>query len=539
MAFVGGLVALLILGGIVVGIVLVVRRVLGKKPAGAGDGGDVIGYLLMALAVGVAAFALAELAQVAFPGDAFIFDTEQTVAASLAALVVSVPIAGYLWRRLYTRRIESARSAGWTVYLAIIEAVFTTAFVISAVSVLTWILGDGDTPPWTGIIVFGGVVLFHELAARQTPPESDGADLPRVVGSAIGLVTVALGLGGGLYWVFDSIYASLAATAGGAEDVGIWISLIVVGAPLWWYRWLRPWHREPGTPRNVWLFLTSVSGLVAALGSVVWLATQTLVYLIDDVEPASRYFGTIPTLGSVGLVGLAIWWHHRSQMGSDRSDTVRAYEYAMAAIGLLTSIGGATGLTTLALGPSDLVDADMEATVAVAFVLVCTLAIWAWFWRRVSAAPREMEAGAGPRRFYVIGMAIITGLTSAGALIGTLVVLFQRMLGSSSGDTLVVQGSLFIYAGLATWHLLRTNAADKELIVSEEVITPFAVTVICSHPGMLAARFPKEANLRVLYRGDDAGVVSEEMADEIVAEVGHASSIVWVDDRGFRVAPAR
>jgi hypothetical protein len=136
-------------------------------------------------------------------------------------------------------------------------------------------------------------------------------------------------------------------------------------------------------------------------------------------------------------------------------------------------------------------------------------------------------------------MAIVTGLTAAGALIGTLVVLFQRLLGSSSGDTLVVQGSLFVYAGLATWHLLRTNAADKELIVSEEVITPFAVTVICSHPGMLAARFPKEAKLRVVYRGDDVGVISDEMADEIVATVGHTSSIVWVDDGGFRIAPAR
>lgn len=539
MGLVGGLVALLILGGIVVGIVLVVRRVLGKKAGGPGDGGDIIGYLLLALAFGVAAFALAELAQVAFPGDAFVSDTNQVVAASLAALVVSVPIAVYLWRRLAHRRIEAAGTAGWTVYLAIIEAVFMTSFVTAAVTVLNWLFGEGDSPPWTSALVFGGVIVFHELAARRTPPESDGADLPRVVGSAIGLITLSLGLGGALYWAFDRIYSSIAATAGGAEDVGIWVSLLVVGAPLWWYRWLRPWEREPGTPRNVWLFLTSVFGLLAAVGSVIWLGAQVLVYLLDDVEPASRYFSTIPALAAVGLVGLAVWWHHRGQLGKERTDSVRAYEYAMAAIGLLTSIGGATGLTTLALGPADFVDVGTEAIVPVAFVLLCTLAVWGWFWRSTAAAPRELEAGATPRRFYVIGMAIITGLASAGALIGTLVVLFQRMLGSASGDTLVVQGSLFIYAGLATWHLLRTNAADKELIVSEEVITPFAVTVVCSHPGMLAARFPKEANLRVVYRGDDAGVVSEDLAEEIVAAVGHASSIVWVDEDGFRVAPAR
>lgn len=538
MAFVGILVAIVILGAIVAGIVFIVRRV-SRRGGEAGGGGDVILYLLLALAVGVAGFALAQLAQVAFPADTLIFDTNETVAASLAALVVSVPIAIYLWRRLASRRIESAASAGWTVYLAIIEAVFLTAFVVSAVTVLNWLLGEGDSPRWTDLVVFGGIVVFHETAVRRTPPESDGADLPRVVGSAIGLITLSLGLGGGLYWVFDRIYSSLAATAGGADDVAIWISLLLVGGPVWWYRWLRPWEAEPGTPRSVWLFLTSVFGLVTALGSVIWLGAQVLVYLFDDVEPAARYFSTVPTLATTGLVGLAVWWHHRHRLGVERTDPVRAYEYAMAGIGLLASIGGATGLTTLALGPSDLVDVGAEAVVAAGFVLLSTLGIWGWFWRRSSAVPRETEAGTTPRRFYVVGMAIITGLTSAGALIGTLVVLFRRILDVGTGDTLVVQASLFIYAGLATWHLLRTNATDKELIVSDEVITPYSVTVVCSHPGLLAARFPKAATMKVVYRNDEAGVVTEQMADEIVAAVGHVSSIVWVDGDGFRIAPAR
>jgi hypothetical protein len=63
--------------------------------------------------------------------------------------------------------------------------------------------------------------------------------------------------------------------------------------------------------------------------------------------------------------------------------------------------------------------------------------------------------------------------------------------------------------------------------------------VICSHPGNLAALFPAEATLRVIYRGDGAGTIDEEMASAIVTAVGGTSSLVWVDETGFRTAPAR
>ena len=56
---------------------------------------------------------------------------------------------------------------------------------------------------------------------------------------------------------------------------------------------------------------------------------------------------------------------------------------------------------------------------------------------------------------------------------------------------------------------------------------------------MIATKFPEQARLRVLHRGDDLGNVGEEMADEIVAAVGNRPSFVWVDEAGFRVAPMR
>ena len=77
----------------------------------------------------------------------------------------------------------------------------------------------------------------------------------------------------------------------------------------------------------------------------------------------------LPAVFSVGLVGLLGWLHHRGRLGADRTDPVRAYEYAMSAIGLSTAIGSATTLTALALGGSDFVPADTETVIAVTVTL--------------------------------------------------------------------------------------------------------------------------------------------------------------------------
>ena len=532
-----GLVGLVILGGIVIGIIAVVRKRLDRAD-GSDDSGDVVAYLLLGLAIGTAAFSLASLGRTAFPGNTLVFDTTTQVATALAGLVVSAPIAFFLWRRQSERRSTHTSDAGWIVYLALMEGVFLIAFVVAAYQLVSWVLGSGDDPKWTDVLVFGGVVVFHELEARKTPPNRDGSELPRVVGSAIGLIPTAIGIGGILNWLLNRVYASFTPSAGEA-DLAVWVALVIVAAPIWYYRWLRPWPDSPGTPRNAWAFVVSVAGLATALGAGTYIGAQTLSYLIGSTGSASTHFEFLTTTLSVGLVGILVWWVHRSILGTERSAPLAAYEYSMTALGLLAGVGGATGLVAIVFSPDDLVTTGTEAVIAVASILVVGLALWRYFWTKTSDAPREIEVTSLPRRFYLIGVAVVTGLTAAGALIGTLVVLFQKFLDTSSGDSLAVQGGLFVFAGLATWHLLRTNAEDRALIVSPEVLTPFAVTIICSHPGMISTMFPTEARVRVIYREDESGVITDHMAAEIVTAVGHTSSHVWVDRDGYRVAAAR
>lgn len=539
MGILGPVITLLVVVGIIVGVVALIRRG-GKGRRRETEGNDIIAYLLLALTVGTAGFSLSALGQVAFPGTGIIFDPSGQIAGALAALVVSGPIAIFLWRRQAKRREEYPNSTGWTIYLAIMEGVFLTSLVVAAVSVIASLLGDPDSAAWTDVVIFGGIVAFHEFSSRRTPPLSGISELPRVVGSAVGLVTLATGLGGLLDWAFTQAYESMASTnLGGGLGVETSIASVIVGGLIWWYRWWRTWDGERTTPRNLWISLMSISGLTTAVGALVVILGQTLVYLLFDTAPAGSFFEFLPATMSTGIVGALIWAHHRQRLGDERTDSLRAYQYAMSAAGLGSAIGAASALASVAFGPSGLVGRPANAVLSVSTILVAGLIVWYRFWRLCSAAPRAEEAATAPRRFYVLGFAVISGLTSAGALIATLVVVFQWMLGDGGGDNIALQAALFLFAGLATWHLLTVNAKDRSLIADEEIVTPFDVTIICSDPGPLAGLLPGVADLTVIYRSDEAGVVDEDMGEAIVAQVANRPSLVWVDADGFRVAPAR
>jgi hypothetical protein len=534
------IVPLLFLAAVVAAIVFGIRALAKRRTTEPSGDLDLIAYGILAIAVGVATFALVGLADAAFPEDSIVEDGAQLVATSLAGLVVAAPIAVLLWRRQTLKRREQPESPGWPIYLAVMEAVFMTALVVAAFNLLSSWIGGGNNPMWTETIIFAGVVALHEVAALRTPPGSDGAGLPRVVGSAIGLITTAIGVAATLQWIFDRIYGSLFASVSDFE-LGTALSFVIVGVPLWYVRWWRPWPFEPRGPRKVWAVVTSVSGLYTALGAVVAIAISVVVYVFGDPAPAGAHFDFLPIALAILIVGLAIWVLHRRYLGVERTHTLRSYEYIMAAIALGVLVGTATSLSAVAFGGFELVgQGDASLPLSIVVGIITSLAVWWWFWTQAQSAPREIEAKATPRRVYLLGMGIVAGITAAQALIASLVIVFQRLLDvGGSSSTLAIQASLFVFSGLATWHLLRVNSQDKELFEAEEVVAPFTVTVICSHPGTLASVFSEQAKLHVIYRGDDVGVIDDEMAAAIVGAVENRSSLVWVADGRFEVAAAR
>lgn len=534
-----GVLAILLLLAIVLVVVIAIQRSMSRKEEEADtSGSDIVAYLLLALSMGVAGFALANLASTAFPGETFIFDPAEQVATSLSALVVSTPFLIYFWRRQAKRRVTYPGSAGWTLYLSVIELAFMTAFVVSAVGFLNGVTNGDLTSAWTGVIVFGAIVVFHEHAARADPPLTDAGELPRTLGSAIGLITATIGLIGVLTGVFG---LALEAMGGEPRDLGFdpWLAMLIVGAPIWWYRWLTRWGTKPALPRITWMVIVTSASLAVFLGAATGVAVMIVEYLFVQTPPAGQHFDALHIALAFFVAGLGVWVAHRRQMGTAPRSAYLIYAYSLAAVGLAAAVSMAIALTISTFSQTLIVGRSGTDVATFVTVLVAGAATWLVLERRATGAEESPGTISWPRRLYTLGVGVLFGLIAAGALIMSIFVLLRRVLADSTAGSLLEPGTTLVYTGLATFHLLRLYALERAAAPSAGVVAPFRVTIICSHPGSIATRFPEEARLKVLHHEGGDGMITEEMADEIVAAVGNRHSFVWVDDAGFRVAPMR
>lgn len=527
---------LLVLGVIAVVVVGAAQR--SSKDREDSGGSEIVPYLVLALAMGVAGFALADLAATAFPGERFVFDPAEDLATSLSALVVSAPFVVYFWRRQAVRRQAHPGTAGWALYLAAIELVFVTALIVTAVMFINGLLTDEPATAWPRALIFGAIVVFHELAASRTPPVSDAGELRRVIGSALGLVTAAVGLTGTIAGALATVYEGISGVAPVDPGFEPWAAMAIVGVPIWLYRWLRPWDASPALPRITWSVLGAVVALATAIGAATAILVQVVEYIAASTPPAGQHFEPLPVTLALVLVGVPTWLAHRRTLHEVEGSPLGVYRYAMAALGLATSVSMLIALTLAALDRDLLVEASALDIVTLTTVLVVGLAVWLVYERRATAA--ESADRSWPGNIYTLGVGIIFGLVASGALITTLFVLLRRLLGATESGSLLEPTVTLVYTGLAAWYLLAAYFRGRAETRGDTVtIAPFDVTVICSHPGLLATKFPDEARLRVFYRGDEAGVVDEGMADEIVASVANRSCFVWVDEDGYRIAPVR
>lgn len=529
--------AILLLLAIVFAVVIIIQRAMRGKDGGGGGGHDVVAYLVLALAMGVAGFALERLASAAFPGDTFVFEPAERVATSLAALVVSVPFLVYFWTRQSKRRVAYPAAAGWTVYLSLMELVFTIAFVVAAVRLVSGLFDDGITSTWTGVVVFGAIAVFHESQARATPPMSEAGELRRVIGSAIGLITATIGAIGTIAWLLELFFDSMGVSVTSYE-LHPWLAMLIVGAPIWWYRWWRTWGEEPSVPRRTWTVIVSIAAMAVAIGATTSVAVMAVKDLFDEF-PIDRFTSVHLALALV-IVALPVWLVHRRLLGAEHRDEILAYLYVLAAAGLATSVGMAAALTIAGFNNRLIVGGGASDVSAYATILVAALATWLVFERRAGAVERAVAGiPPWPKRIYTLGAGVVFGLVATGSLITVIFILLRRALTGSGSGSILEPGAIFVYSGLAAFYLLRTYARTRAQLPAPDVVAPFAVTLICSHPGAIATKFHEQAKLRVLHRGDEEGIVSDEMADRIVAAVDNRPSYVWVDADGFRVAPMR
>jgi hypothetical protein len=317
------------------------------------------------------------------------------------------------------------------------------------------------------------------------------------------------------------------------------LATLIVGAPIWWYRWLRPWDSKPGLPKLTWTVIVTTAALAVLIGASTSLFVMIGEYLLAETPPAGQHFDAVHVVLALVVAGLGVWTVHRRALRTAPVSAYLVYAYAIAAMGLGTAASMAIALTISSFSEALIVGRSGADVVTFAIVLVAGAATWLVLERRAMGADQRTGIISWPRRLYTLGLGAMFGLIAAGALITTIFVLLRRVLADSPSGSLVEPVTVLVYTGLASFYLLRFYAIERAAVPSADVIAPFQVTIICSHPGMIATKLPSQARLRVLHHEDTAGMITEEMAAAIVEAVGNHNSYVWVDGDGFRIAPMR
>ncbi len=527
---------LVFLAGIVIAGIFILVRALSSKNQSVGA--DLVAYGLLGIFVGGTVWSLILLARAAFPDQGLIGEGSQAeLAGALAGIIVAAPISYILWKRQDERRSQFLDSSGWSVYLAITDAIYLTWAVVYGALILFALLGDGEFPRLTDVIIIFGVVALHEWASRVDQPGGNISQIHRVVGSFIGLTTLSAGVGWILFWIFERIYGSFTATAGSSQ-LAIGVSMAVVGGLVWSVRWMAPWSQPADGTKFTYLVLVVTGSFVTMIAAAGSLGILIVVYLLDRPSAPGQHFVASPAILAVLVTAALVWAHHRPGFGKERNDAERAYQYLTAAIGLGTAITAGVALARILVTSDSLINNVAAEGITLVIVLAVGAVVWWMFWSDAQEAPRTEEAASLPRKFYVIGLAVILGLITAGAVVGVLLYIFQSLFGlDPRPSTLVTELTLALLAGGATFHLITQNRADAELR-DEPGSRPYVLTVICSHPGPLAAKLPDEASLRIIHRGDEIGVITEEMAAHIAEQTVGFDSIIWVDETGFKSVPA-
>ena len=323
-------------------------------------------------------------------------------------------------------------------------------------------------------------------------------------------VLYALGLSiGGTQQALRYILTFLSDGSGSEEWFFNGLTLLIVGAPLWYWAWstVQDSLEENGERSSLlrlgvlYLFtLTSVITVLTSAGIVVYEILETLF----NKNAVSNLLWDIRGPLSVAIPFGAVWAYYGSWLTRDleavpdaprRAGLQRFYAYLLAAIGLTASFSGVSML--LSHITDQLRDTTYSSTgllTSALSTLIVGLPLWLRMWRPMQAAALvEDEAGGHARRsivrkiylYLAIFAGVVGGMIAAVRLIS---LLLEALLGGSTSNFLVnlldAFEMLVLFGVLFTYHW-KTLQRDGD-VKADEKETLFNVLCLTKNDGPLA-----------------------------------------------------
>lgn len=570
----GSVVQLGLVGLIVWGVVRMVGRrrdVGGVEVDRAASVRRVITYALMYLTLVLGAAGATMVGSAVLDSDWSDRD-RSAFALGLAFLLVAGPayliILRFAGSRLRADPDERA-SFSWSAYMNVALA---TSLIVSIVALHQFLQGAFgiDELEWRDVapvLVWGAVWSAHWFWLR--PAHGVEGDLHLAVGSLAGLVTALIGVGGLAWLVSDEIYTAAVdrpPVDHRSPELGTWLIAAGIGATVWAWHWLRVYRRAERT--LLWhvyvVLIAALGGLTVAVWAGATIAYWTIVWYVGDpgTGPAGEHFQDLPAAAGFLVAGTAAFSYHRAALGSRdltvRSEPIRAYDYLMAAAGLVATVVGATVAlaSLLEVIAARILAAPSE--VANSLILASVLGaigapLWSVTWTRIRGhrdADPPSEVGSLTRRLYLVVLFGAGGLVALGALIVVLFIGIEDLLaGTFGGDTLlsgrVALALLASVTGVAGYHLVvhRRDRKAAEALEPSSGPTPSPTHVVLIAPrdavlaGALAAG--AGATVEAWVRDDDMPMPAIDLDDLIarIAEVAGPEVAVVVGPRGADVIP--
>lgn len=529
-AILGILFQFLFLGAIIFGVVKLFSRRGGERSAEEAPIGvkQFLQYGSLYAAVHVAAWGVAGV--ISLIREDRVADNAGT---PLALTVVGVPIVFFLGRWVWRSLSDPfERDAVFGLYVNVTVVTALIAVMVSAGILGHWLVGGGD---YNGqavgtLVAWAPVWGVHWWLWRTY--RSDVSNLHVYVGSAAGLGTAAV-FGGILigYLMIRLLESGTDLTLTSIDDpeIGTWLVGLTVGAVVFAWYWVGTGMKEiRDTLWHAYVVLVGVLGglIISVVGAGVGLF-GILQWWVGDPgqDSAVRHFEDFVPAAAALVVGLAVWWYHRRVLGPTRgarAEVQRVYDYAVAAVGLVTAIVGVVilviGFQEAVFPPADSMTSEVDILLGAITTLAVGVPLWAQAWMRTNryiiAGPAE--AASPTRRSYLFAVMGTSGVAAAISLLVLLVTVFNDLLGEAGGrlrDDIQVPVALLATVGaVAVYHLLVFREEKTEPVAVER---PKQVLLVTADVGLAAAVGDLTgARVRVIHRLDadgpaDVGAIAE------------------------------
>ena len=264
-------------------------------------------------------------------GATVIAGSAEPIPSSLVGLV----IWGAVWLRYWwSIGIDEEHGVLWRAYVLILGVVGGLLTALAGVwqlayRILDWFVGDStgaaalhfeELPLAIALTAVGGVVWrYHRVALRSAAPDgrSEVDRVHRYTVTGVGLIATVGGLGAVIAASIQALLPADLVYRAERSDLVAAITVLVVGAPLWWRYWaaVQDWRRadpdaELRSPtRRIYLICVFGLGGVLALGSLFALAYRVLESLLEGDSGMAMVFAIRWPLALALTVGVTAAYH--------------------------------------------------------------------------------------------------------------------------------------------------------------------------------------------------------------------------------------